>query len=331
VPVQRLLDVDPATLPVLRTQLPRRVPDADADLPSVLDDPPGRAVLTYHPPETWFAGPTGWATEDILFYGHDGKWRRLRMEDLGLPDSASFMDTYGAGTLSPDGKWWIAPSRLGVILLDLSTAESRVLELDGTMSQAELEWIPGEPAFIAMTYVGRRDFGFKVSVPDGKTTRTPFLPHQVGYEPDGTAISMQKLPEGEARVVEWVGPRAVERFVAPIPASGRGRRLFGVLATTGRFLTSASGPSDNYNKNTLTVSNSETGELQAVLQLRTRRVPVEAYLGWLDQETFLLRTRTHLLAWRPDEQQIYRVMDVPEGPKDLYWTVAVSNKSYNLP
>jgi hypothetical protein len=321
--VQRLLDVDPATFPVLRTRLPWTVPDEDAELPSVLDDPPGRALLTYHPPETWFTDPSGWATEDIYFYGDDDEWRILRMEDLGLPDSAWFADTYGPGTLSPDGRWWIAPSGLGVILLDLSTAESKVLALPGNKTQAELEWIPGQAAFVAMTYRGRKDFGFEVSVPGGKATRVPFLPHQVGYEPDGTAISMQSLGGGQVRVLEWSGGRRVERFVAPIPSPGRGRGVFGVLATHGRLLTSASATRDNYNKNTLTVSDSETGEVQAVLRYRQRRVPVEAYLGWLDPNTFLLQTRIHVLAWRPIDQKIYRVMEIPEAMEDLYWTLDV--------
>lgn len=322
--VQRLLDVDPATFPILRTQLPRKLPKSDADLPSILDDPPGRAALTYHPPETWFEGPTGWTTEDILFYGDDGHWRLLRMEDLGLPDSAWFADTYGSGTLSPDGRWWIAPSQLGVILLDLSTAESKVLALPGNETQGELEWIPGEAAFVAMTYRGRKDFGFEVSVRDGKATRTPFLPHHVGYEPDGTPLSMQNVGGGKARLVEWSGRRRVERFVAPTPGPGRGRGPFGVIATTGRVANTASWLADSYNRNTVTVVDSETGTVQAVLEHRQRTSSVEVYLGWLDPETFLLKTRTHVLAWRPDEQRMYRVMNVPEGPKDLYWTVSVA-------
>lgn len=321
VPVERLLDVDPATLPVLRTHLPRGVPREGADLPSVLEDPPGRAFATYHPPETWFEGPEGWATEDILFYGEDGDWRRLRMEDLGLPDSAWFADTYGPGTLSPDGRWWIAPSGLGVILLDLSTAEWKVLELDGTMSQGELEWVPGEAAFIAMTYSGPRDQAFEVSVPDGRTAPIPFLPHQVGYEPDGTPVSMQNVGAGQSRLVEWAGRRRIERVVVPMRLPGRGSGPVGVQATAGQLAITVSRQADNHNRNVITVIDSHTGEIRARLGHRQRRVPIEAYPGWLDSDTLLLKTRTHVLAWRPDEQQLYRVMEVPEGPEDLYWTV----------
>ncbi|MEJ7833001.1 MAG: hypothetical protein WKF79_08815 [Nocardioides sp.] len=324
VPVQRLLDVDPASLPVLQTKLPRRVPAEDAVLPSVLDDPPGRARMTYHPPEQFFAGPRGWASEDIMFYGRDGRWSRLRMADLGLPESAWFADTYGAGNLSPDGRWWAGSSRLGVILLDLSSGRWRILEVDGEMTQSGALWIPGEDAFIVMTYVGATDSGIRVSVPDGTLTRMPFVPFQVGIEPDGTPISLQNDGDGGARLIEWKDGQLVERFAVPRTAGpGRGKTPFAVLSTAGRFATTASQISDNYNSNTVTVVGSDAGEVQAVLRYQQRRASVEAYPGWLDEDTFLLKTRSHLLAWRPDDQQMYRVMDVPRTPQHHYWTVDV--------
>jgi hypothetical protein len=323
VPLQRLLDVDPATLPALRTHLPRRVPAEDAVLASVLDDPPGRAVVAYHPPEGYFLGPEGWASEDIMFCGRDGRWRRLRMEDLGLPESASFRDTYGAGSLSPDGRWWVGSFGLGDILLDLSSGEWRVIELAGEMTQAALTWIPGERAFLAMSYTGRRDLPVKVSVPGGEVTRSPFQSYQVGIEPDGTATSLQNVGGGEARLIEWKGSRQLERFVAPLAGPGRRRGPFGVLATNGRFAQIASRASDNYNKSTITVVDSDTGEIQAKLRYGQRTASVEGYPGWLDDDTLVLQTRSHLLAWRPDEQQMYRVMDIPEGSEDHYWNVNV--------
>ena len=111
--VQRLLDTGHARLPRLprlRSRLPRAVPDRVDDLPSLLTDPPGRAVLTFHPPEG-FDDPAGWASETLLFYGSDRRWRSLRMGELGLPAQAwPGADTYGAGSLSPDGRWWAGRS-----------------------------------------------------------------------------------------------------------------------------------------------------------------------------------------------------------------------------
>jgi hypothetical protein len=61
------------------------MPTGRESMPSLLDDPPGRAVLSYRPIE-YEHDPQGWAGETIYLWGVDGRWRRLSMLDLGLPD-----------------------------------------------------------------------------------------------------------------------------------------------------------------------------------------------------------------------------------------------------
>ena len=81
---QRLLDSGLGGLPRLRIRLPRSVPAGTDGLPSLLTDPPGRALVVYHPPEVIGSFTAqGWASETLLVFGSDRRWRRLRMDELG--------------------------------------------------------------------------------------------------------------------------------------------------------------------------------------------------------------------------------------------------------
>lgn len=87
--------------------MPAGFPPGDSALPDALVEPPGRALLGYHPHEDLQAETFGWDTERIFFFGQDGQWRSLEMADLGIPapDHPGF-DTYGPGDLSADGTRW---------------------------------------------------------------------------------------------------------------------------------------------------------------------------------------------------------------------------------
>ena len=123
-------DVSPLTMPKtlselpVQTNLPASVPDPSADLPSLLDDPPGRVLMTWYPAPASGCDVSGWATETIYFYGQDGQWRRLNMVDLGLPKSTwPGCASNGPGSLSPDGKWWTVGAKGLFVLLDLETGD----------------------------------------------------------------------------------------------------------------------------------------------------------------------------------------------------------------
>ncbi|AIY16297.1 hypothetical protein GUY44_21490 [Pimelobacter simplex] len=112
-------------------RLPRQMPEDLQELPDLLDDLPGKAIATVYgeiddlngrvPPRTY---ATPWARETVYFYGDDGRWRVLHLEDLGLPAAGwQGSDSYGAGALSPDGRWWATKSLRGSVVLDLATGE----------------------------------------------------------------------------------------------------------------------------------------------------------------------------------------------------------------
>jgi hypothetical protein len=131
----------------------------------------------------------------VLVYGADGEWRRLDLGELGLEDAAIYQDTYGAGRLSPDGRWWMGPTHDGVVLVDLSTGEARQqpVRVGGV---AEAAWIPGTNS-IAVN-------GVRIDLATGKVRRTPYrFAGEVGFEPDGTPVFVDAGRDGEAILYEW--------------------------------------------------------------------------------------------------------------------------------
>lgn len=309
----RLLPADLATLPRLRTGLPRDVPDAAENLPSLIGDPPGRVSMVYHPHETWDHSKQGWDSETVLFFGRDQTWRRLNLGDLGLDEAAwPGPDTFGAGRLSPDGRWWASHSIRGIILLDLTTGRARLVELPEP-EVWQLTWLPNSRSLVAYYGSGPAEDSVRVSVPDLTMTPVRYKQHQVGFEPDGTPVSMERTRAG-ARLVEWRGSRKTLRV--PVPAWLTESSLpQGVVASQESFATRVQ--ADNYTTNSIVVVESESGEVTGILKA------VDTVLGiasdrWMNDDLLLLDTANHVLAWRPGRQRLYRVTSIPAG--DGYWT-----------
>lgn len=320
---QRLLDSGLDRLPRLRTRLPRSVPERAVAFPSLLTDPPGRALLAYHAPEGFgFHGPEGWASETLLFFGRDRRWRSLRMGELGLPaDAWPFADTYGAGELSPDGRWWAGRSSAGVVLLDLSTGQHRLVDT-GTDWVAEIRWLSDSRAYLVTNgRVGRRGRTQRVAVPDLQVTELPFRLWQVGIAPDDTAYSLRRIRVGEAELVEHRGAELVPHGRLLLPGLGRDlQRLWGVAATEGRFAIWHQPHPRDFRRSELVVVDSTSMEVEARLVFDNRDGVVRFY-NWLDPETMLLETADGIVAWRPGSARLLRVLDVPPAAANHYWSV----------
>ena len=169
------LSLDPLVAPMkvsglrwAHSKVPRSVPDVDEPLPSLLDDPPGRALVASYIPRT---DGLGWAGEAIEFYGTDGRWRRLSLGDLDLPDDGwSGYDTYGAGALSPNGRWWAGPMFDGMFLVDLRTGETTVRRVESRRTaMASFSWSPDSDELVLVLF-GQST---RVAVPSLRTTAFP--------------------------------------------------------------------------------------------------------------------------------------------------------------
>jgi hypothetical protein len=142
------------------------VPEPDDALPSLLEDPPGRALVASYVPRS----TTGFDGEAVEFYGLDGRWRRLALGDLDLPrDGWSGNDTYGAGALSPDGRWWAGPMYGGMFLVDLRDGSASVRPGLGPDGLASFTWSPDSDELVLLLH-GRNT---RVSVPTLRTETFP--------------------------------------------------------------------------------------------------------------------------------------------------------------
>jgi hypothetical protein len=204
-----------------RGNVPRTVPEADTPLPSLLDDPPGRALVASYVPR-----PTiGISGEAIELYGVDGRWRRLVLGDLGLPaNDWNGVDTYGAGALSPDGRWWAGPMIDGMFVVDLrdgsTTTIPRAHGRGGGM--ASFEWSPDSDELVLIV-MGRST---RVSVPSLEQRPFPrpgvylrilanggwlecpsdrgIVTHCRTYGPGGVVVEDRSVPEDLRR--RWAAP-----------------------------------------------------------------------------------------------------------------------------
>lgn len=314
VAVARLDRVRPAALPPLPDgddELPRHIPSGKAALPSLLDDLPGRAVMALRRDITQFNAPVAsWSEIDILFFGADGRWRRLELEDLGLSDDTTYTDTYDAGQLSPDGRWWMGYARTEVILLNLATGEVRMQPIPGSRSSGA-RWVPGRNAIMVN--------GFEIDLRTRATTRTPYKStFEVGFEPDGTALSVVRGEDGQANLVPW--SRNGQRLRAVLPNLKGPRRVspaLGVSATADHFVVVQSRGEDRV---AYVVADSQTGVPVGEL-IRTRGVLF--YVDdWLDNRAILVAAEPYFLAWRPWTGELFRVTDA----RSLggYWTISTA-------
>lgn len=319
--VQRLRASAIPSLPRLAAAVPGRVPVPTAIAQPLLSNLPGSALMTYHPPEN-FRDQSGWLGEDILFYGADGEWRRLPMADLGLPASAwPGPDTFGAGELSPDGRWWTADSGAGAIIVNLSTGRVQLVDLSRPF-MTTATWLPDSQSFVVRAFGGgNRERSLEVNVRNGSLTPTPYDHSDVGFEPDGTPISLERT-EGGVQLVEWNGQDKVSRG-ALTPTLTLAEAAVGAWSTptNATFFASHHGRTATTD---IVTADLGTRTVGARLAFSRQGYLVHSVEGWLDPKTLLIKTADHLIAWRPDVGRLYRVTDFVPAGANSYSTVSVA-------
>jgi hypothetical protein len=319
--VVQMLPSDLSSLPRLHTALPRRVPTDLTSLPALMADPPGRATAVYHPPERWPETVEGWTSETLLFHGIDGRWRRLRMDELGLPEASwPGADTYGAGSLSPDGRRWAGKSRAGVILLDLGAGRVETIRM-GSRWTASVEWRDDSRSLV----VGHGGGGRRaevVQLPSRRRTVLPYEYWQADFAPDGTAYSLKAAGRRRADVISWRGDRPVSLGDVSLPGlrSWQGG-MIGPDVTDGHLL--AFVQRAPYRIVDLVVISTDDLQVEARLHLSSRQVLTYRAAEWLDPDTVLLEAGPGLIAWRPTEGAFFRVMSAPT-PRDGYASLDVA-------
>jgi hypothetical protein len=291
----------------------RRVaPDSAAGLPSVLDDP-ARARMAYHPTER-IDDPGGWAGERLFFLGVDDRWRRLDMDDLGLPEESwPGADTYGPGSLSRDGRLWAAHTHGGAVVVDLTSgAVRRVPFPAGRSHVVRVDWIPGGDVLSA--YAARPESSTYDTLhvdARGRVTPVRYPGWRTRFDVDGTPVEIIGASRRQLRVERWADDGLVSTTLVPgveVPRSMR-RHAFGVFGATDVALYAHRGwPSPASAQ--VWVLDKNSGAMAARL-----RVPAtSSIVGWTDDDRLrLLIANRRVVEWEPRTGRIRQVLDLP-GP-----------------
>jgi hypothetical protein len=240
--------------------------------------------MVYNPLTDLNSTRSSWDEVDILFYGENGRRRRLSLEDLGIPDALVYYDTYGAGELSPDGRDWVGKAATGMIILDLETGRWRLLP--APRSSGSGEWATGRDATLVTHH--------EVALRHGRVKRVPYDNWHVGHDPEGTPLSLIRRPDGAVDLIERHGDRTVTRARVAPELSPSDSRPVGVSATAGQFAISRRVGATT----TVLVADSTSGAITAQLHYSTRDFLFQENDEWLDERTILLTTTPYFLAWR---------------------------------
>jgi hypothetical protein len=321
--------------PVLESNLPKRVEfPPSGGVTSLLTDPPGRAVVQVRLWEP-YDRVTGWHDQVTYFYGTDGRWRSLLMSDLGL-DATKWAgpDTGWAGSLSPDGRYWVFPTAIRppgalaprwgpVAVMDLSTAKYDFYYPDaGRRTSVNPQWTSATTLAFDWKQRGR-DRRAVVDVATGRTrhVNVPLSPrtHNLTYQRDGSALTVTRPPKmgsRSARLVTYSPEmRKVAESTIPFPLPGNGwepvapgaKRIAFSTPNIRTDSTAAGSPG-------IIVTNRDL-EPQAVLTERNGRDPWNE-LAWLNDEYLMFHSGSssgrvdRVFAWHPGSQQLYRLTEI---------------------
>ena len=122
---------------------------------------------------------------NVWVYGDDGRWRSLDTSGLDLVDNGDYRLGLGRGSLSPDGTRLAVGQAEGVVVVDLTTAETRtypLADLGEVWTGRATYWTPdGDAVLLGRSWAALGEplaytKGWRVDVGDGSVTRARLRP-----------------------------------------------------------------------------------------------------------------------------------------------------------
>jgi hypothetical protein len=238
----------------------------------------------------------------VLLAGPDGAWRRV--EDLGGEPA-----TLGPASISPDGGRVALVQPGGLVVVDASTGESRLLEIRGPAAKSlqAVAWLADGTHVV----VGGDAGDVVVSTADGTQGSTTL---RAGELATGRVGEPTVELTGTGFVVH---PVATAPLVVPLSGSGVEQWYGGAWPEAGRVAGTGFRPGSE--EQAVAVVDTPSGRVTHLLELPyggppdVRSQGCCATLGWLDPDTVLLRDGGHVLAWRPASAEVLRVARLPEA------------------
>ena len=166
---------------------------ASPDFPvPLVDDPVSRATAAVQ----ISLGPE---EANLWVYGDDGHWRSLDTSGLDLTDKfGDYRLGLDRGSLSPDGTRLAIGQAEGVVVIDLTTAESRTYPVEGlgeVWTGRTTYWTPdGAAVLLGRSWAALGEpleytDGWRVNVDDGSVTRLAFDPTYAALLEDDTVVA----------------------------------------------------------------------------------------------------------------------------------------------
>jgi hypothetical protein len=316
-------DISPLRMPKslrplpVHTNLPASVPSPDDDLPSLLNDLPGRVQMVWYPAPASGCDVQGWARETIDFYGVDGTWRRLNMADLRLPESSwpPGCISAGPGSLSPNGRWWTIGAKGMFVLLDLRTGHLAT-------KQSNAGWGGGwsQNSQQVLTVGNRAGSLWKVpgiyltGTPGTKDVGLSTLPlPEGGYVIDEDTLSSN--PDGGSMTLRYYAPTGNLSRTREVPTPPS--RDCSLEALVGDRVGMVCIGKPNKEPHVFYVLDESSWRVVAALEIPedANAYPAE----FLNPDMWVLDTGDGVGLWQIDEDQVGTVLHLPDEAKSAKW------------
>lgn len=283
--------------------VPSSFPSSIESLPALTFD--GRAnafTLAYRPYESSADG-TGWGSEETALLSADGRWFRLRFEDLDLrPDTWRGPDTIGPGQLNSRGDALAIVASSGAIVVDLRTGKvRRVLEKAGHLGL--IQWAPGADILVASAPRSSEDY--QVDLTTAEQHRSAIPGPALGFGPGGRRCSTLTRQDGNLVLRCWAASGKLVQ-TAVLPLGGETGRVPFQNWGLGHFVAVR-----KLGGNAIHVYSTSDSRLVSTLQFSRRTAAYLSVHGWIDRHALLLSMDRALLTWNPQTSQVVKIATLP--------------------
>ena len=293
---------------VTSSNLPAEAALPSGRVPSVQDEPPGRAVLAIASSVDW-VGAERKAARVSYLYGEDGSWRALDLVDFGLDlGDVAAADGPVPGQLSPNGRFYAVSTPDEVLIVNLGDGTDRLAKLPDSGRAGLLSWTAWNSVLVAERGLGLKTY--ELDSLTGRVVNTLEIPaNQLGTTPGGRYVRYQ--PAGDRLSVQSLSPTGGP-VSPPVETPFPALPLPGQHSGTEVALWQNDGPEGEGGADALVVADDEDLEPTARLAW-PGRANDDWVFGWLRDRSLLLRSDQTLFTWAPDEKRAAKLATIPGG------------------